>query len=109
MLQEPRRLAGRYLKDVFFLLRQSFRESRAIAAGGERGLRQLCGFAGSGFARDDDYLVVANGRSDLVAPLRDRKVAGKLDVKVGGDPGRALRHDLTIIAAGRVCASGALG
>jgi N-acetylglucosaminyldiphosphoundecaprenol N-acetyl-beta-D-mannosaminyltransferase len=34
MLQEPRRLAGRYLKDVFFLLRQSFRESRAIAAGG---------------------------------------------------------------------------
>ena len=36
MLQEPRRLAGRYLKDVFFLLRQSFRESRAIAAGGER-------------------------------------------------------------------------
>ena len=36
MLQEPRRLAGRYLKDVFFLLRQSFRESRAIAAGRER-------------------------------------------------------------------------
>jgi N-acetylglucosaminyldiphosphoundecaprenol N-acetyl-beta-D-mannosaminyltransferase len=33
MLQEPRRLAGRYLKDAFFLLRQSFRESRAIAAG----------------------------------------------------------------------------
>lgn len=33
MVQEPRRLAGRYLKDVFFLLRQSFRESRAIAAG----------------------------------------------------------------------------
>jgi N-acetylglucosaminyldiphosphoundecaprenol N-acetyl-beta-D-mannosaminyltransferase len=34
MLQEPKRLAGRYLKDLFFLLRQSFRESRAIASGG---------------------------------------------------------------------------
>lgn len=38
MLQEPRRLAGRYLKDVLFLLRQSFRESRAIAAGGSGAL-----------------------------------------------------------------------
>jgi len=34
MLQEPRRLAGRYLKDVLFLVRQTLRESRAIAAAG---------------------------------------------------------------------------
>jgi len=33
MLQEPRRLAGRYFKDVVFLVRQTLRESRAIAAG----------------------------------------------------------------------------
>ncbi len=32
MVQEPRRLIGRYVKDVFFLVRQSLRESRAIAA-----------------------------------------------------------------------------
>jgi len=31
-LQEPRRLAGRYIKDVLFLVRQTLRESRAIAA-----------------------------------------------------------------------------
>ncbi|MEI8313599.1 MAG: WecB/TagA/CpsF family glycosyltransferase, partial [Verrucomicrobiota bacterium] len=34
MSQEPRRLAGRYLKDVVFLVWQTLRESRAIAAGG---------------------------------------------------------------------------
>ena len=34
MLQEPRRLAGRYLKDIFFLVRQIWRENRAIAKGG---------------------------------------------------------------------------
>lgn len=34
MLQEPRRLAGRYIKDICFLLRQSLRESRAMSAGG---------------------------------------------------------------------------
>ena len=34
MLQEPRRLAGRYIKDVVFLVRQTLRESRAIAAAG---------------------------------------------------------------------------
>ena len=34
MLQEPRRLAGRYIKDVLFLLRQTLRESRAISAAG---------------------------------------------------------------------------
>ena len=34
MSQEPRRLAGRYLKDVIFLVWQTLRESRAIAAGG---------------------------------------------------------------------------
>ena len=32
VLQEPRRLAGRYMKDVLFLVRQTLRESRAIAA-----------------------------------------------------------------------------
>ena len=32
MLQEPRRLAGRYLKDLLFLVRQTLSESRAIAA-----------------------------------------------------------------------------
>ena len=34
MSQEPRRLAGRYLKDLCFLAFQTLRESRAIAAGG---------------------------------------------------------------------------
>jgi N-acetylglucosaminyldiphosphoundecaprenol N-acetyl-beta-D-mannosaminyltransferase len=36
MLQEPKRLVGRYLKDIIFLVRQSWRERRAIAAGGSR-------------------------------------------------------------------------
>jgi len=34
MLQEPNRLVGRYLKDIVFLVRQSWRESRAITSGG---------------------------------------------------------------------------
>lgn len=38
MAQEPRRLVGRYAKDIFFLVRQSLRESRAIAAAGAAGV-----------------------------------------------------------------------
>jgi N-acetylglucosaminyldiphosphoundecaprenol N-acetyl-beta-D-mannosaminyltransferase len=34
MLQEPRRLVGRYWKDICFLVRQTLRESRAMAAAG---------------------------------------------------------------------------
>jgi len=34
MCQEPGRLAGRYLNDILFLLRQSLRESRVIPTGG---------------------------------------------------------------------------
>jgi len=36
-------------------------------------LRQLRGFPRAGLARDDDHLVVADGRGDLVPPLADRE------------------------------------
>ena len=37
-------------------------------------LRQLRGLPRTGFARDDDHLVVADGRGDLVLALADRQV-----------------------------------
>src|SRR5215471_9563626 len=37
-------------------------------------LRQLCGLPRAGLARDDDHLVVADGRGDLVLPLADRQL-----------------------------------
>src|SRR5262249_14433919 len=78
-------------------------------------LRQLRGLPRAGFARDDDHLVVADGRGELVLPLADRQLRrvgnrghrapSRLDpgggrLQLGDDPAERL------VARGRVAQRG---
>ena len=58
----------------------------------EADLGQLGGLARAGLAADDDHLVVADRRGDLVPPLVDRQLGGKSGL------GRASRRAISLAA-----------
>src|SRR5207247_2687980 len=59
-------------------------------------LRQLCGLPRAGLARDDDHLVIADGRCELVLALADRPLRGVGDGRYRApsrlDPGGGRLH-----------------
>jgi hypothetical protein len=71
----------------------------------ETDLGQLGGLAGSGLARDDDDLVVADGGGDVVTALRDRQLRREGDVHGGvhrASPGAEDRTGITATRTRRV-------
>ncbi len=64
---------------------QAAAPTTCAAAQLEADLGQLGGLPGAGLAGDDDDLVVADGRRDLVVPLADRQLGREGDVHNAGD------------------------
>ena len=65
-----------------------------IVQGFEAHLGKLCGFSRASFACEDDDLILADGRDDLVTAGRDGQVWGITDVRHGAKTGEESRRKM---------------